>query len=163
MAVPFINRIPLDTVRAMPVGEVAALPAEELALLQDDADAALAAAKNLKDWLDGAIALKYADRAAAVRAAAGKDTGTVRFTDGSVIVVSDLPKRVDWDQGQLAALVERIRTSGEDPGQYVEIAIKVPERNYTAWPDAIRQAFAPSRTVRGGKPTFRLSISNEAL
>ena len=46
--------------------------------------------------------------------------------------------------------------------QYVDIAIKVPERKYTAWPESIRTAFAPARTVKTGKPSFRLSLGEEA-
>src|SRR5690606_15942363 len=58
----------------------------------------------------------------------------------------------------LAALVERIRAGGEHPADYVDIGFKVPERKYTAWPTAIREAFAAARTVRTAKPTFRLTI-----
>ena len=64
------------------------------------------------------------------------------------------------DQAKLAGLVESIRASGEDPGQYIEISFSVSERAYGAWPDAIRHAFEPARTVRTGKPSFRL-ISGE--
>src|SRR5690606_33506301 len=97
------NRPSLDDIRTMPVGEIAKLPAEHLALLQDDADAALDAAKRLKEWLEGAIALRYAEAAATVRRAEGKDTGLARFEDGAVVVAADLPKKVDWDQSLLAA------------------------------------------------------------
>jgi hypothetical protein len=152
------NRARLEDIRAMPVGEITKLPAEQLALLQDDAAAALEAAKRVKDWLDGAIALRYAEQAAMLRQQQGKDTGTVRFEDGDVTVIADLPKKVEWDQQQIAALVERIRETGEDPADYVEISFKVPERKYTAWPESIRAAFAPARTVRTGKPTFRLEL-----
>ena len=65
-------------------------------------------------------------------------------------MVADLPKRVDWDQAQLGDVVERIRASGDDLAQYVDIAIKVPERKYSAWPDGIRTSFEPARTVRVG-------------
>ena len=82
----------------------------------------------------------------------------MRFEDGDVTVIAELPKKVEWDQQQIAALVKRIRETGEDPADYVEINVKVPERNYTAWPEPIRQAFAPARTVRTGKPTFRLDL-----
>jgi hypothetical protein len=155
------NRIPLDDLRTMPVGEIATLPADQLALLQDDAVAALQAAKNLKDWLEAAIALRYADRAAALRHAEGKDTGTVRFDDGPVTVVADILKKVDWDQAQLARLVERIRAGGENPADYVEIAYGVPERKYSAWPAPIREAFAAARTVETGKANYRLAIRAE--
>ncbi|HDR28149.1 hypothetical protein [Rhodovulum sp.] len=156
------NIITLDALRHMAVGEIASLPAEELARLQSEAKDALRSAKSLRDWLDGAIALKYGDRAAQARHDAGKDTGTVRFADGAVTVVSDLPKRVDWDQDRLAELVDRIRAEGDDPQAYVDVILKVPERKYTAWPPAIRSAFESARTVRTGKPTFRLVLDGEA-
>lgn len=155
------NCISLDELRRMAVGDIAALPAEQLALLQDEADEALRHAKTACDWLAGAVALKYADRAHAARQAAGKDTGTVRFDDGAVTVIADLPKRVDWDQVMLAGLVERIRADGADPAEYVDIAFSVPERKYTAWPKDIRQEFEPARTVRTGKPKFRLLLGEE--
>ena len=155
------NRISLDELRTMPIGDIAALPAEQLALLQNEASEALRRAKMACDWLDGAIALKYTDRAAMARMEAAKDTGTVRFDDGTVTVIADLPKRVDWDQDKLAALVDRIRADGDDPAEYVDIAIKVPERKFAAWPSHIRSAFEGARTVRTAKPSFRLSLNDE--
>jgi hypothetical protein len=159
---PASNRLSLDEIRTLPIGEIAALPADQLALLQEDAQAAFQKAKTLKDWLEGAIALRYGDQAASTRAAQDKDAGTVRFEDGPVTVVADLPKRVEWDQAQLAALVERIRASGENPSEYVELAFKVPERKYAAWPAHIRAAFAPARTVRTGKASFVLQLREES-
>jgi hypothetical protein len=160
MTIP--NRIPLDNLPTMPVGEIAALPGDQLALLKQDADERLRAAKTLCDWLDGAIALKYGDQVQEARRAESKDTGTVRLQDGSVTVVAELPKRVDWDQAMLAGLVERIRADGADPAEYVDIAFSVPERKYTAWPNDIRREFEPARTVRTGKPKFRLLLGEEA-
>ena len=152
------NRIQLGDIRAMPVGDIAALPVEQLALLQEDAEAALKDAKTLKDWLDGAIGLRFAEKAQGLRRDAGKDTGTVRLVEDGVTVVADLPKRVEWDQAQLAAVVERIRAEGDDPAEYVDVAFKVPERKYAAWPEAIRRSFEPARTVRAGKLTFKLGL-----
>ena len=86
----------------------------------------------------------------------------VRFEQDGVSVVADLPKRVDWDQALITGVVERIRAAGDDPTQYVDITIKVPERKYTAWPENIRIAFAPARTVRTGKPSFVLSLTEDA-
>ena len=156
------NRIRLDDLGRMAVGDIAALPADQLVLLQDEADDTLRQAKTTCDWLDGAVALKYADRAQAARQAADKDTGTIRFDDGAVTVIADLPKRVDWDQQKLAALIERIRADGDDPDEYVDVAIKVPERKYTAWPGHLREAFEPARTVRAGKPSFKLVVREVA-
>lgn len=163
MAAPFANRPSLEAVRTMPVAEVVALPPAHLALLQADAREAVEAAKRLQDWIEAAIALRYEQRAIAARGAAGKDTGTVRFQDGDVEIIADLPKRVEWDQPRLAALVEQIRAGGEDPRDYVETSFKVQERAYTAWPERIRIAFEPARTVRTGRQTFKLVLTPEGV
>ena len=160
---PPSNRTTLEQMRVMPIGAIAALPPEHLMLLQQDAAEALKAAKRQQDWLESAIGLRYEQRAIAARGAAGKDTGTVRFVDDDVEVVVDLPKKVDWDQDRLAALVEQIRASGENPADYVAVEYKVAERAYTAWPDRIRQAFLPARTVRPGRQSFKLSRRAEAI
>jgi hypothetical protein len=144
------NRITVDTLDQWPIGEIIALPAEELAQLQIEVEEHFRKAKLLRDWFGGALTQKYADRALAERVSANKDTGTVRFDDGDFTVVADLPKRVDWDQGQLAAMVARIRDAGDDPAEYVELAYRVSERKYVAWPEAIRKGFEAARTVRSG-------------
>ncbi|QDZ01485.1 hypothetical protein FQ775_14460 [Nitratireductor mangrovi] len=160
MTIP--NRITLDDLSSMSIDELIALSGEQLALAEDEACERLRAAKTLYDWIAGAIALKYGEQAQAARRAEGKDTGTIRLQDGPVTVVADLPKRVDWDQAMLAGLVERIRADGADPADYVDFAFSVPERKYTAWPTDIRQEFEPARTVRTGKPKFRLLLGEEA-
>jgi hypothetical protein len=154
MSIP--NRPSLADLARMPIGEIVALSGETLALLQEEAEEALRRAKAAKDWLDGALERKYGALAAEHRRVEGKDTGTVRFDDGAVTVVADLSKKVEWDQTQLAAIVERIRTGGGEPGEYVEISFKVSERKYSAWPAHIRTAFEAARTVKTGKPTFVL-------
>ena len=156
------NRIHLEDIRAMPVGEIAALPAQQLALLQEDAEAALAAARADKDRLDGAIERRFAEQAQTARQTAGKDTGTVRLVEDGVVILAELPKRVAWDQDQLGALVERIRAEGDDATEYVDIAFKVPERKFAAWPAHIRERFAAARTVNTGKPVFKLSLAEDA-
>jgi len=136
--------------------EIAGLPVELLAILQREIDERLKRDKAAKTRLDAALTVRYATRAAEERQAQAKDTGTVRFDDGDFTVVADLPKRVEWDQPQLAAMVERIRAAGDDATEYVEIAFKVPERKYAAWPDAIRQGFEPARTVKTGALTVEI-------
>ena len=145
-----------DDLPALSPAEIAVLPVELLALLQHEIDARLKRDKAAKARLDGALTIRYGDRAAEERRAAGKDTGTTRFDDGDFTVVADLPKRVEWDQAQLAAMVERIRASGDDPAQYVDVSIRVPERKYAAWPRSIQAEFEPARTVGSGSPSFRL-------
>lgn len=159
MTIP--NHITLADIHAMPVGEIAALSADQLALLQEAAQQDLQRAKTVSDWLEGAIALKYADRAAECRRDAGKDTGTVRLNDGNVTVTADLPKRIDWDQALLAQIAENIASAGENPAEFIETTLKVSERKYAALPECWRKGFEPARTVRTGKPKFRLVLNEE--
>ena len=148
---PFPENTPsTDELINLPAGEIAQLPVELLAAMQREIDAAAKQMKAVTARLSTALEVRYAARAAEARRACGKDTGTVRLADGDFTVVADLPKRVEWDQTQLAAMVERIRAAGDDPSEYVEISFKVPERAYAAWPEAIRQGFELARTVKTG-------------
>jgi hypothetical protein len=148
---PYPHNAPTpDELPGLDLAVIADLPVELLAILQREADEKLKGTKAAKARPDAALTVRYAIRAAEERQAQSKDTGTVRFDDGDFTVVADLPKRVDWDQDHLAEIVERIRAAGDDPAQYVDVAIKVPERKYAAWPDAIQAVFEPARTVRTG-------------
>jgi hypothetical protein len=151
-----LNHITLEALVRLPVAEIVALPPTELSRLQKEAEKALRQAKLTVAWLDGALNKKYAERAKAARADAGKDFGVVRLTDDGVTVVADTDKKVEWDQGQLSALMERIAADGENPRDYVEVSLRVSERKYASWPPYIRKAFEPARTVKAGRETFDL-------
>ena len=155
------NRPRLGDLPTMPIGEIAALPADLLAVLQEEAEDAAKAARSLADWLNGAIALRYADRAAAARRAEGKDTGTVRLDDGEVTVIADLPKQVDWDQAGSARSSRASAPPATTPTSSSRRRFRVSERKYAAWPAAIRDGFEAARTVKPGKPTFRLTLREE--
>ena len=148
---PFPSNSPtVDDLPRLGPQDIALLPVALLADLQREVDDRLKRCKAAKARLDAALEIRFADRAAEERRAAGKDTGTVRLVDGDFTVIADLPKKVEWDQDRLAAMVERIRAAGDDPAQYVDVAFKVPERKYAAWRAAIRAGFEPARTVRPG-------------
>ncbi len=156
-----MNRISPDEVLTTPAGELAALASESLFQLKNDAADLLSAAKAIVEHVDRALDLKYADRAKALRLAAGKDTGVVHFDDGHVRITTDLPKRVEWDQQRLAEIVRRIAEGGENPAEYVEIGYRVSETKFNAWPESMKGAFAPARTLKTGKPGFRLALIEE--
>ena len=157
---PFPENTPsVDDMLNMPTGELAQMPVELLAGLQAELAHAAKQLKAATSRFSTALEVRYAARATEARRACGKDTGTMRLVDGNYTVVADLPKRVDWNQAKLAAMVERIRDAGDDPAQYVDITIKVPERKYTAWPDAIRADFEPARTVRTG--TLKIDLLSQ--
>jgi hypothetical protein len=156
-----MNPLTSDQVLAVPAGELAAEPSEALFQIKNDAADLLAATKAIVEHIDRALDLKYAERAQALRLAAGKDTGVVHFDDGRVRISADLPKRVDWDQSILAVIVERMIEAGDDPTEYVDTSYRVSETKFNAWPEGIKRAFVPARTLKTGKPSFRLALLEE--
>jgi hypothetical protein len=147
-----------DQVLTIPASQLATYPAEALFQIKNDAADLLGAAKGIVEHIDRALGLKYAERAQQLRLAAGKDTGVIHFDDGQVRVTADLPKKVEWDQARLAQIARRIVANGDDPAEYVEVTYRVSETKFNAWPASIRSAFLPARTLKPGKPAFRLAL-----
>ena len=150
------NMPTFDDLDRLSIGEIADLPPALLLALQDEAAAETARVKRLKDRFEAALAQRYGVATEAERATQGKSSGTVRIEDAGVVVIADLPKKVSWDQERLAAMAARIAASGDDPTEYLEIAYRVSERRFGAWPEAMREGFAAARTETTGKPAFRL-------
>jgi len=150
-----------DQVLVTPAGELAELSSESLFKLKNDAADLQAAAKAIVEHVDRALDLRYAQRAHQLRLAAGKDTGVVHFEDGQVRITADLPKKVEWDQAKLNDITRCIAANGEDPTEYVEISYRISETKFNAWPETLKSAFAPARTLKTGKPGFRLALIQE--
>jgi len=150
-------KVVLEELRSLSLQEIAELPVFALFRLQGSACANLRRAKELADWLDGALAIRYKDRATQARAQAEKDTGTVRFEDNGFTVVAELPKRVKWDQQRLKEISDLIATSwGENPADYLKMKFDVSERAYDSWPPRLKELFTPARTVETGKASYEL-------
>ncbi|WP_374474923.1 hypothetical protein [Zoogloea sp.] len=156
-----MSQLTPDQVLLTPAGELAELSSESLFKLKNDAADLLAAAKDIVEHVDRALDLRYAQRAHQLRLAAGKDTGVVHFNDGQVRITADLPKKVEWDQAKLNDITRRIAANGEDPTEYVEISYRISETKFNAWPETLKSAFAPARTLKTGKPGFRLALIQE--
>jgi hypothetical protein len=129
-----------EQVLATPAGTLAQQPAALLFSIKNAAADLLAAGNALSDHID---------------------TGVVHFDDGDVRVTADLPKKVEWDQTRLAEMTRRITESGDDPRQYVEITYRVSETKFNAWPETLKSAFEAARTVKTGKPSYRLALMKE--
>ena len=150
-----------DQILATPVSELANLASDSLFQVKNDAADLLVLSKALVEHIDRALDLKYVDRAHQLRLAANKDTGVVHFDDGNVRVTADLPKKVEWDQRQLAELVARIAAAGDNPAEFVETTYRVSETKYQAWQESLRSQFTPARTVKVGKASYRLALLSE--
>lgn len=150
-----------EQVLATPAGTLAQQPAELLFSFKNSAADLLTDAKSLCDHIDQAIDFKWNERARFLRHEVDKDTGIVHFDDGNVRITADLPKKIEWDQTRLAEIARRISESGDDPKQYVEITFRVSETKFNAWPDTLKSSFNAARTVKTGKPSYRLALIKE--
>ncbi len=113
-------------------------------------------ARNYRQLLQSVMHHRFHERAQTLRTDAGKAAGTVRFEQDGFTVIADLPKRLEYDQRKLREAVQALQKWGEDPENYVSLEIKVSEAKYSAWPPAVRQLFEPARTLKTGKPTYKL-------
>lgn len=159
----FPENIPsVDDMLNMPVTELALMPPAMLAAVQAEIDAAHERMKAVVQRFELALEVRYAVRASECRREDGKDTGKIRFDDKGVTVIAELPKRIDWDQAKLAQIAANIASAGEDPSEFIDTKLSVSERKYGALPESWRKGFEPARTVRTGKPKFRLVLNEGA-
>lgn len=138
------------------VAELEAMPITELDALTRQLYAIRDAAKGYEQMLHSVSNSRFGERARQLREAEGKTTGTVRFDEDGFMVIADLPKRPEYDQAKLRAAVDALRKWGEDPEDYVTLEIKVSETKFNSWPPALRELFEPARTLKVGKPTYKL-------
>lgn len=143
----------LDDIKEQPPGVLDALPIDVLANLYGEAEAHAADAAQMLAILHSTFVRRYADGL--------NGFGTTTRNDGNFEIKINVPKRVDWDQGELDKITCILRHDwGENPADYVDTKISVSESKYKAWPPAIRDLFTPARTEKAGKPTFKI-ISKE--
>jgi hypothetical protein len=145
----------------MSVNQLANLSPERLQEASFNLDELIAWAKKAKVKLDTALEQRFGEQARQSLLESGRDFGTAHFDAGPLRVTFDLPKRVSWDQKKLADIAERVVAAGERVQDYMDVELSVSESAFNNWPPALKDQFAPARTVKPGKPGYRLTISKE--
>lgn len=139
------------------VGQLAALDPEQLRELDGHLDELITWARKTRAKLDAAFDQRFGVAARDALRESGRDFGTAHLINGPLRVTFELPKKVSWDQKQLATLAERIAAAGDPVGDYIDIKYSVSESRYKNWPATLQQQFASARTVEAGKPSFTLT------
>jgi hypothetical protein len=65
---------------------------------------------------------------------------------------------VTWDQAQLSAIAARIVAAGDKVCDYIDTDYSISESRFNNWPPALKDQFAQARTVKPGKPSYRLAL-----
>lgn len=159
-----VTTVTFDTV--MPVAEmsvtqIAALPADQLQEAHVNLLTLQTAIKGVLDRFTAALDQRYAEQAIAARQANGRDFGVCHLTDGPLRITVDVPKRVQWDQAQLAEIAQRIAAAGDKVSDYIDTDYSVSESRFNAWPSTLKETFTKARTVKPGKASYRLALVQE--
>lgn len=118
-------------------------------------DAEMLHLKKRKNELEYEVAKYYEDDINKKLSGKPDKCGTITIKLDDFDVKYNVTKRVKWDQEKLEQLHNEIGKH-EDPKQYMKVKYDVSETAYKSWPDDIRKAFEPARTLEpgGGKLTI---------
>lgn len=150
--------ITLNDTLSLSINELMNLEPSDLKKLQDRSNEQLKKSREIKEWIDGAIMMKYDETIKQIRQRDNKLTGSIKFDDSGVQIISEFPKIVSWDQKELSKIADNISSNGGNPDEYMKISYKIEERKYNAWPEKLKNIFAEARTLRIGKPTITLNL-----
>ncbi|WP_342270114.1 hypothetical protein [Rickettsia endosymbiont of Orchestes rusci] len=145
----------------VPIGLLAKYDVEDLHRHLVKAIEELEKAKRLKQWLQGAIALKYKARIQNKRNYCGEDTGVISLEDRGFKVTSDVPKQVEWRQSVLSKIAGNILARGGKLSDYIEVHYHVPEAKYNNLPQVFKDMLLPARIIRHGNPVYKLTKLND--
>ena len=137
------------------------LPLENVAALQRVIAHAKSELTTLTHRVQTGRELRYGEQAKAQLLAQGKDTGTTHIVDGHFDITVEIGKEAKYEPKGLADLVAKIKATGGDPSEYVEIKYSVSEAKYKAWPQTLRAPFEALRTVTPKAPKFVLRRAGE--
>jgi len=140
------------------VSQLAALPQQQLQEFDLSLNLMATWIKQSRDRLNTALEQRYGEQARQSLQESGRDFGVTHIDDGALQVTYELPKRVSWDQKRLAEMAERISAAGENVSDFIDVDYSVSESRYKNWPATLREQFEAARTVKPGKPSFRLAM-----
>lgn len=150
----------LSTIETSTTKELSELPVHDLADLNEQVVKLVSHAKELKEKLDDAINLRFAETIRNNLHSEHKDTGTTKFVDGGFQIVAEVPKKVTWDAEQMEKILKAIP---EDKRKaIVKVTYTIEERKYSNLPIEYQRMFIPARTVTPGKIRFKIELPEEA-
>ena len=143
------------------VSQLAALPQQQLQEFDLSLNLLASWVKQSRDRLNTALEQRYGEQARQSLLESGRDFGVTHVDDGALQVTYELPKRVSWDQKRLADMAERIAAAGENVSDFIDVEFSVSESRFKNWPPSLREQFESARTIKPGKPSFRLALVKE--
>jgi hypothetical protein len=91
-------------------------------------------AKKTRSKFDAALEQRFGEQARIALRDSGRDFGAAHITDGPLRIKFELPKKVHWNQKQLADIAERIAVAGDKVDSHLDLKLAVTETRFTNWP-----------------------------
>jgi DNA-directed RNA polymerase specialized sigma24 family protein len=149
----------LSILEILSAKEISRLEVGELMDLSDQITKFTSHTKELKEKLEDGLNLRFSEAVKNSLRSENKDTGTIRFFDGTFQIVAEVSKKVSWDQEKMEELIKRI--PDERRKDIVKISYAIEERKYSALPTAYQELFREARTITPGKTRFQITIGEQ--
>lgn len=153
---PELPNIPTIDEIAADGAKIAELDLETIALLIEDAKARSSQATTVSRALQAEVEERFKAEIASIYLAEGKDTGTIHLARDGFDIEVNRAKKVAWDQAVLAEVRAKIEAANDNPAEYIDTALSVPERKFIAWPEHIQAQFEAARTVTPGSTSIKI-------
>jgi hypothetical protein len=138
---------------AMLDDEIDTLSIDELYDVQSEIVEIEKSADDAKRKLRNAILRRCETSGREALRAAGKDTGAKTLHANEHLDFKfEIPKKVEWDQPAMLAIVEDLASRGINVKEIVKITLAIEERKFNSLPQNIQALFLPARTVKDGEP-----------
>lgn len=85
-----------------------------------------------------------------------KETGRVEVAVDGVVVIHDVPKRVEWLQEDLRQVAHELKALGHNPDDIIKEVLTVNENVYKNLPEKMRWILNQARVVKHGKTTITM-------
>jgi hypothetical protein len=151
-----VNMKNLSVLETLSTKEISEFEVCHLMDLNDQITKLTSHAKELKEKLDNALNLRFAESVKSNLRSENRDTGTTGFFDGAFRIIAEVPKKVSWDAEKMEELLKRIPE--ERRKSMVKISYTIEERKYFALPQEYQELFKEARTVTPGKIKFQITL-----
>lgn len=130
----------LEKFAKMSLQEISELPIERLAALQKGFETLIVHADMARQGLNGALRLKYSPLINEKRDKRSQPYGEIRIKDENYTIIENRPLVGEWDSSKLKKYAERIKDSGGNPEDFVDITYNVSEKRYLSLSDEVRRS-----------------------
>jgi len=85
-----------------------------------------------------------------------KPQGSTSLEQDGIKLTVTIPMRASWDEKKLREIASKISAHGDNPEDFIQYKLSVPETKYKNFPEQVRNLFEPARTIKPGKKQIKV-------